>query len=324
MKIFGKGFKLFNYSLDGKGVRNEPEGPKNLKNFFKSYFRKFNRLITVNIFMVLGNFPIFFALLALSGNLNNHFQVPSNPAYTVIDGVMPNAAATNSSALAALDGVFGSFGDLSMPTLATNIFFILSVLFILTFGLVNVGTTYILRNMVKGEPIFMWSDFWYAIKRNLRQGLILGVLDILFTVIIAYDILFFYMNIGGFAANMAFWLSLFLALLYIFMRYYMYIIMITFDLSIFKILKNSLIFALLGIKRNIMALLGTVFALFITVGLFSVFVPLGIIIPFIILFSTCSYMGTYAAFPKIKQYMIDPYYVEEKNDDEDPIFKDRG
>lgn len=321
MKIFGKEFKLFNYSLDGKGVKNEPEGPKNLKNFFVSYGRKFSQLVTVNIFMVLGNFPVLFALLALSGNLNNHFSVPSNPVYTVIDGVIPSGY---TPAIAALDGVYGAFGDLSMPTLATNIFWILSLLFIFTFGLVNVGTTYILRNMVKGEPIFMWSDFWYAIKRNFKQGLILGVLDIIFMALIAYDILFFYMNIGSFIMNVFFWLSLFLALIYIFMRYYMYIVMITFDLSIFKILKNALIFSLLGIGRNIMALLGTLFALFITAGLFSVFVPLGVIIPFVILFSTCSYMGAYAAFPKIKQYMIDPYYVEEEEEETESIFKDRG
>lgn len=321
MKIFGKEFKLFNYTLDGKGVKNEPEGPKNLKNFFISYFRKFNQLVTVNIFMVLGNFPVLFALLALSGNLNNHFSVPSNPLYTIIDGVLPSGY---SPALAALDGVYGAYGSLSVPTVATNVFWILSLLVIFTFGLVNVGTTYILRNMVKGDPIFMWSDFWYAIKRNFRQGIILGILDLVFMIVISYDIVFFYYNIGSFMTNVSFWLSLFLALLYIFMRYYMYIVMITFDLSIFKILKNAVIFALLGFKRNIMALLGTLFVLFLTAGLFSVFVPLGVIIPFVILFSTCSYMAAYAAFPKIKQYMIDPYYEEEETDDTEPIFKDRG
>lgn len=321
MKIFGKEFKLFNLTLEGKGVKNEPEGPKNLKNFFVSYFRKFNKLVTVNIFMVLGNFPFLFALLALSGNLNNHFSVPANSVYTVIDGVLPSGS---SPALSAIDGVFGAFGDLSMPTLATNIFWILSLLVIFTFGLVNVGTSYILRNMVKGEPIFMWSDFWYAIKRNWKQGLILGILDIVFMFVIAYDILFFYYNIGSFLANVSFWFSLFLAVLYIFMRYYMYIVMVTFELSIFKILKNAVIFALLGFKRNIMALLGTVLVLFITGGLFSVFVPLGVIVPFTIMFSTCSYMGAYAAFPKIKQYMIDPYYEEEEPDDTEAVFKDRG
>ena len=65
MKIFGREFKLFNYSLDGKGVKKEPEGPKNLKNFFISYARKFGQLVTVNIYYVFGNFPVLFAMLAI-------------------------------------------------------------------------------------------------------------------------------------------------------------------------------------------------------------------------------------------------------------------
>lgn len=322
MKIFGKEIKLFNYSLEGKGVQKEPEGPKNLKNFFISYFRKFGQLVTVNIYMIFGNFPVLFALLALSGNLNVHLPAPASKLYTVLYGVLRD---TGSPVLSALNGVYGMRGDLSLPTTATNVCWALSLLLIFTFGLVNVGTTYILRNMVKGEPIFMWSDFWYAIKRNWRQGLILGALDLVFMFVIAYDILFFYTNIGSFLLNVFFWFSLFLAVLYYFMRFYMYIVMITFDLSIFKILKNAVIFAILGFKRNFMALLGMALVLFITAGIFSIFIPLGIIIPFICLFSTCAYMSAYAAFPKIKQYMIDPYY-EEKEEDEDfePIFKDRG
>lgn len=323
MKIFGKEFKLFNYSLDGKGVKKEPEGPKNLKNFFISYARRFGQLVTVNMYMIFGNFPLLFALLALSGNLNVHLSAPATKLYTILYGVRQDAF---SPALAAINGVFGLRGDLSLPTTATNIFWVLSLLVLVTFGLVNVGTTYILRNMVKGEPIFMWSDFWYAIKRNWRQGLVLGVLDLLFMFVIGYDILFFYTNIGSFLLNVFFWFSLVIAILYYFMRFYMYIVMITFDLSIFKILKNALIFALLGFKRNFMALLGMALALFITAGVFSIFIPLGIIIPFVILFSTCAYMSTYAAFPKIKQHMIDPYYVEADPDEEfeEPIFKDRG
>ena len=322
MKIFGKEIKLFIYCLEGIGVKKEPEGPKNLKNFFISYFRKFGQLVTVNIYMIFGNFPVLFALLALSGNLNVHLPAPASKLYTVLYGVLRD---TGSPVLSALNGVYGMRGDLSLPTTATNVCWALSLLLIFTFGLVNVGTTYILRNMVKGEPIFMWSDFWYAIKRNWRQGLILGALDLVFMFVIAYDILFFYTNIGSFMLNVFYWFSLFLAVIYYFMRFYMYIVMITFDLSIFKILKNAVIFAILGFKRNFMALLGMALVLFLTAGIFSIFIPLGIIIPFVCLFSTCAYMSAYAAFPKIKQYMIDPYYEEEEDDEDfEPIFKDRG
>ena len=324
MKIFGRDFKLFNYSVDGKGVKKEPEGPKNLKNFFISYARKFGQLVTVNLYYVFGNFPVLFAMLAISGNLNVKLKAPTASRYTAIYGMLENGADT--PFISAMNGIHGVSGELSIPTVATNVFWWLSLLALVTFGLVNVGCTYILRNMVKGEPIFMWTDFWYAIKRNWRQGIILGVLDLVFMGVIAYDILFFNMNTHNFMLGVFFWFSIALALIYFFMRFYMYIVMVTFDLSIFKILKNALIFSLLGIKRNVMALLGIALSLFITWYTLNLFVPLGIIIPFVALFGTCSYMGAYAAFPKIKQYMIDPYYVEEEDEGEyeEPIFKDRG
>lgn len=321
MKLFGKEFKLFSYSLDGKGVKKEPEGPKNLKNFFVSYARRFGQIVSVNLYYVFGNFPIFFAMLALSGNLNTKYPAPTSRVFTALYGAM---TASDTPITSALFGVFGTKGELSMPTPATNVFWWLSLLIFLTFGLVNIGASYILRNMVKGEPIFMWSDFWYAIKKNLRQGIILGALDLLFMLLIAYDIVFFYSNLGNFMLGVFFWFSLFAAILYCFMRYYMYIVTVTFDLSIFKILKNALIFAILGFKRNIMALLGTAVFVLITSYIFALFVPLGIIIPFVLLFGSCSYMAAYAAFPKIKQHMIDPYYVEEEKDEIEPIFKDRG
>jgi len=86
--------------------------------------------------------------------------------------------------------------------------------------------------------------------------------------------------------------------------------MITFDLSIFKLLKNALFFTILGIKRNIMALLGLVLLLALEYVFLIVFFPVAVILPFIFLFSVSGLMGAYAAYPKIKEIMIDPYYKE--------------
>ena len=45
----------------------------------------------------------------------------------------------------------------------------------------------------------------------------------------------------------------------------------------------------------------------------AVFVPLATIVPFIFFPSLLILMGVYAAYPKIKDIMIDPYYEEIKN-----------
>lgn len=323
MKLFGKEFKLFNYTLEGKGVKKEPEGPKNLKNFFKNFASKFTRLITVNMYYIFGNFPILFALLALSGNLNRNSYAPAYKMFAPVYGIMKHS---QSPVTSALFGVFGTQSEIGFPTVLTNISWALSALVIFTYGFVNVGTTYILRNMVKGEPIFMWEDFWYAIKRNIKQGLIMGILDVLFSVLVVYDVVFFYFNIGSSGVmNVMFYASLLLAAIWFWMRFYIYILMVTFDLSLFKILKNALIFSIIGFKRNFMATLGIAAMLFLTYTIMLIAFPIGIIIPFVLLIADCSYMACYAAFPKIKEIMIDPYYVEpEPAEYEEPIFHDLG
>lgn len=324
MKIFGKEIKLFKYDLEGKGVKKEPEGPKNLKNFFKYFLNKFTRLVTVNMFIVLGNFPILFFLLGMSGILNRDSFAPAYKAFAPVYALLTHE---KNPATAVLFGLFGTQSEIGFTTVFTIISFALSALVIFTFGYVNTGTTYILRNMIKGEPIFMWEDFWYAIKRNKKQGMIMGILDAVLTFLCLYDIIFFYYNTGvSNMMNVMFYASLLISVLWLWMRFYIYILMVTFDLSIFKILKNALIFALLGFKRNLMATIGIVLFIGLSYIITIYALPIGIIIPFVLLFADCSFMSCYAAFPKIKEIMIDPYY--ENNDDEEeteePIFHDLG
>ncbi len=317
-------YNLFNPNKDGLGVsKSELNAPRNLVNFFKFYWRNLGRLAYTNMLMILGNFPIFFMMIASAGYLDRQGFAPASQLYGPLYGALKhNLQAT--PATMALFGVHGVQTSVSIPTTATYVFYALTALIIFTFGFVNIGTTYILRNTVKGEPVFIWHDFWYAIKRNKKQAFIYGILDVIFIGLLAYDILFFYFNIGSFMFNVMFYFSLALAFIYFIMRFYIYIIMLTFDLSIMKILKNALIFSILGFKRNIMAVIGIAAVLMLCYSMLIVFLPIGIILPFIIMLSTCAFMAAYAAYPKIKEIMIDPYYVEEEVEYEEPIFRDNG
>jgi uncharacterized membrane protein YesL len=116
---------------------------------------------------------------------------------------------------------------------------------------------------------------------------------------------------------------------YLAMRSYLYIMMSTFKLKSFKLLKNAFIFSVLGFKRNIMAFLGTALVLFINYYVFMVFLPLGVILPFVITLSLVQFMGIYAAYPKMKEIMIDPYYDSDQLhptnlEGVEQVFTDRG
>lgn len=313
-----KKFNIFsNAYKDGKGVSKDDEviadNPTFL-NFFKLLGRKVNQLLSVNMIIILGNFPMFFFFLAMTGYFSIH---TTSPAYTVFAPLRGALMFQNSASSAALWTIFSRQSEITVQTNVDYVLLGISALLIITFGLVRIGVTYIIRNMFRGEPVFMIHDFFYAIKRNLRQGLIYGILDVVIFALLAYDIVFFNLNYGAsFFVNMMFFMSLCLALLYFFMRHYIYLMLITFDLSIFKMFKNALYFTVLGIKRNIMVLLGTVVLALFEVVLLNAYFPLAVIVPFIIMPSLLIFMGVYAAYPKIKQIMIDPYYEEVNNEEE--------
>ena len=84
----------------------------------------------------------------------------------------------------------------------------------------------------------------------------------------------------------------------------MYIMIFTFDLKLGKIIKNACSFAILGIKRNLMALLGCGLLVALNIGLAIIFAPIGIILPFVITIALFDFIGVYCAYPNIIKYMM--------------------
>ena len=314
MKKDNKRLRLFDITRDGKGLsKNSPDKAGGLKRFFISFKDNFGKIMSVNIFMVLGNFPLVFLIATLSGFTKEQGLLPSFDVFQNLAGYFANTTpSAHSMALFAQEGLQTV---VYKPTTLTYIFYAISAITLFSFGMVNVGTAYILRNIAKGDPVFLWSDFWYAVKRNWKQALPFGIIDAGISVLLVWNIYsMFISSNGGYFTNTMFWCNVVLLVLYFVMRYYIYIQMVTFKLTVFKILKNSMIFALLGFKRNIVALLGILAGLFIetlcVVGVGGILLPFGIALPFIILFSAFAYMKVYAAYFKIKEIMIDPYLAE--------------
>ena len=294
------------YAKDGKGIEKDDVITNyDFFSFFKLYARRFIKLIWVNALYIMGNFPVFFLLLALSGLFSNVGVAPASEVFPVINGIHI-ASGEFAPSYAALLGIHGQMAPVYANTVATYILYALSALAIFTFGPVNAACAYIVRNLVKGEPIFMWDDFKTTIKNNWKQAVPMGILDLLMFALCSYALILYYYNYNNY--YMMFYPMILVFILYIFMRFYVYTMMVTFDLKFFRILKNAAIFTLVGFGRNLLMFFGCVMLVLFTMWLYTLFVPLAVISIFMILFSGCTFMGTYAAWPKIQKYMIDPYY----------------
>ena len=302
-----KKFNLFsNYAKDGKGIEKDDVITNyDFFSFFKLYGRRFIKLIWVNALYIMGNFPVFFLLLALSGMFSNVGVAPASEVFPVINGIHIASGGFDPS-YAALLGIHGQMAPVYANTVATYILYALSALAIFTFGPVNAACAYIVKNLIKGEPIFMWEDFKMTIKNNWKQAIPMGILDLVMCALCSYALILYYYNYSNY--YMMFYPMILVFILYIFMRFYVYTMMVTFDLKFFRILKNAAIFTLIGFGRNLLMFFGCVMLVLFTMWLYTLFIPLAVISIFMILFSSCTFMGTYAAWPKIQKYMIDPYY----------------
>ncbi|MBO4356093.1 MAG: DUF624 domain-containing protein, partial [Clostridia bacterium] len=259
-------------------------------------------------------FPIFILLLVFSENLHIRMLQPANPLFAPIYGASVLGAVNPASM--AMHGLYSVPTMVAIWTPIAKVLLVVGiVLLMIVFGPVCTATAYIFRNMVKGEPLFLLTDFKYAIKRNLKQEFTLGILDFIILGLLTYDIYFFYLNINGTLTGIFFYMSIVFAAVYFVMRFYLYIMMVTFDLSIPKLLKNAFIFSILGFKRNILGFFGIILTVALNVIITIVYVPIGIVLPFMITAGLCMYIAAYTAWPKIKEIMIDPYY----NDDGTPI-----
>ena len=305
-----KKFNIFDwyYSRETKNGINDdgfnPLDKPNFKSFFKLLWRKLGKLTSCNLIFLLANFPLIFLVLAMSGLLTEQSVAPFHQSLLTLNGV--SIFETDASMLTynALYGIHTNISAINTPTL---IFFALGFLTMFTWGFANVGATYVYRNLMKGEAVFPFSDAIYVIKRNVKQSLIFGIIDFLFIAMFIYNINFLLLNYGLTRMNsFMFFFTLVMCILYFFMRPYIYTMIFTFKLSMGKIIKNAFYFIILGVKRNFMALLGTIAVVLVNYFLFRVFIPIGIILPFVITIAVIGLIGVYASFPVIKKYMIDP------------------
>ena len=313
-----KKFRLFDSQREGKGIeKDDLDKTPNLKRFFRLYKDNLNKLLSLNIMMSLGLFPVIFLILGLSNVMTVDFLAPTSDVYSALRAILLTKESLTPSELVSI-GIDGLQITESARTVWNYVFFGLSLLTFFTFGFVNVGAAYVTRNICKGDPVFVYSDFVYAIKRNWKQALPFGILDLFLSVLIVFNVWTMLQSGGGLWNGVLFWANLVFGLIYFFMRSYFYVQMITFDLKSFKIIKNSLIFALVGWKRNFLALFGMLILVFFNVlfifGFGGVLLPVGIAFPLIALLSHSYFMATYASYYKIKEIMIDPYYDEDGNE----------
>ncbi len=183
------------------------------------------------------------------------------------------------------------------------------------------GLTYILRNFTRQEHAFLWMDFKDTVKKNWRQSLIVGAVDFVVIFLLVFSIRFYYANLAtnGFFV-IPFALCILFTIIITFMHYYIFVMLITFDLKIKQIFKNAFIFSFAGVGHNILI---TLFCGIIILIAYSFWPVSFLFIPFITI-SLIGFIIVFNVWPTIKKFMIPELPDEEVTKENAPIFEDTG
>ena len=192
-------------------------------------------------------------------------------------------------------------------------------------GLAKTGITHVARSIGREKHSFLFSVFFDAIKKNWKQSLALGVINVVITTILALDIWYFWGYISnpeleGLALlqTIGLGISIVLLMVSILIKYYIWTMVITFKLSIKQMLKNGFNFVFLSFGRNLLTaiLFGLIYlALYVLATLNSGLMVISTILLLGVVPGFKALLVQFVAFPKIKKYMIDPYYAEHKGED---------
>ncbi len=276
MGLFG------NLSKPGPGVSKDGPEKNRFFMFFELIFRKFFKLIQLNLLYIVTLIPL------LSGI---YLSVEINPE--ILNDI------TNIS---------------KMPTFIFTgeiLGIILIVISVFVTGPATAGFTYVIRNFQREEHAWVFSDFFERFKKNYKQGVLVSIIDVIgyFLIYVAFSFYMFDANpevlkLAPFFAAVV----IVVGFLFLFSHYYIYTMMVTFDLKLKDLIRNSFLFGYAKLPLNIVltVLLGALILLSIR------YMTIGLIAYIVIGLSLYGYIITYMVYPSIDKFMIKPVTKNEE------------
>lgn len=296
-------FGLFDFTKPGKGVEKDAPEKARFIVFFEIFGRKIWVLLKLNLMFLLFNLPAiaiaFLVTYIFMPNLFTSLQAQSSE-YTVVGEFF-------------IRGIVG---------------LLFCVVPIITVGPFQCGFAYILRNMVREEPSFLWSDFMEHTKNNWKQALAVMLIDIVVVSILLYALAFYFVqetSLGSFIFGVvAVGLGVFFM-----MHIFLYPMLVTFNVTLKQLYTNCLKFALFKFIPNFIILLVCFAVTLLPFLIPSIGYTLGSALLILITFSLNGLILNFYAYPLLKTYMLDkppvgaenatsePQEIENKQDEEE-------
>jgi len=216
---------------------------------------------------------------------------------------------------------FDIFFNKFWKLLGLNAIYMLFCCTIFLIGPATAGVTKVLRNFSQQRPVFLWEDFIESLKKNFKQGLAMGAIDVFVFISVALGCYIYPLQVENTGSK--FWYVPFITTIAIgitvfIMSGYAYLMIVTTNLSFKNIIKNSFYLTCVCAKQSLTTFL--ICTLIVIVGIF-VFIT-NDYAKFCIILGPATIIGLIVCFnfyPIIQKYVINPYY--EQTGEENPEYR---
>lgn len=261
---------FFDFTKPGRGYIDDNRYHPFIR-FWKRYGRHFTRLMCVNALYALITIPVFVWLMWL---INAAAMDMGIGAVSVMGTILLSIV-------------------IEWPDAVQVALLIVSIL--LT-GPATAALSYATLNCAWDRPGMFWAGFWGAWKENWKQALPVGVVDVLACFATLYYMVDANVVFGQFGTVMKIVWCVFM-LIYSMIRVYLYPVMVTVELPLGALVKNSMILSILQPWRPLVVILIAAFLCLTCVVADIVIVPL-------FLYSFVAFSAAFFTQPVIEKYLI--------------------
>ena len=271
-------------SKPGPGILKDAPEKRRFFLFFEILFAKFGKLIQLNFIYLITLIPLlfglYFSLDINTANLGNEPLFVINPDY------------------------------ISIGVLIASVF---------VTGPATAGFAFVLRNLQRREHAWVWSDFWNQYRKNFLQGSLMAAIDLVcYTFLyVAFNFYMFVMpmdfpEIGTTMPYLAAGIVGLITIIFTWAHFYIYTMMVTFELKLTKMLKNSFIFAIGKLPLNILItfIVGSVLVGCLYVLMYSTLAAALILAVFLV--ALLGFIIVFSTYPTIDKLMLKRVTEEKK------------
>lgn len=202
-----------------------------------------------------------------------------------------------------------------------NLLYIFACAPIITIGPATAGLTYVLRNYGRARPVDMFSDFFAKAKEHFWKSLLISVLDLLFAVI-AVESYFLWTDpdftFPQMLRTIGIVVVIVISIFYVCTNFYLFPMLVSFDLPLKKVIRNSIILGMYKWGPNLLMLIFNAAVIAACIMLWPSSLSVIILLPF----STCCFFNNFVVFPVLMKHVAIPEEKPEDIKEDEAVFSD--